>query len=123
MDKKTILVVDDDFGSREILADVLTDEGYTVVTAGDGYDALKKMQAWKHFDLCILDIRLPGMDGVTTLKMIKKTLPQAQAIMITGYSVEDLIKEALVSGAYTCLHKPFDFKEMLELVKKLLFTE
>ncbi len=120
MARKTILIVDDDPGIREILADTLTDEGYTVVTAEDGYEAVKKMRELKHFDLCILDIRLPGMDGVATLKMIKETLPQTIAIMITAYSVQDLIDQAMISGAYTCVQKPFDLKEILDLVNKLL---
>jgi len=120
MGEGKILVVEDESVTREILADILTDEGYTVSTAENGYEAIKKVENGERFDLCILDIKLPEINGVETLKAIKKIDPKIVAIMMTAYSVEDLIKEALKLGAYTCIHKPFDTNEVLEVIKKIL---
>jgi len=120
MGKGKILVVDDEPVSCEILADIFTEEGYTVSRAKDGYEAIKKIEEGEHFDLFLLDIRLPGINGVEVLRAIKKINPQVKAILMTAYSDEDLIKEGLELGACTCIHKPFDVKEMLNLVKKII---
>ncbi len=113
-----ILVVDDEPVTREIFGEILSDEGYTVVKARDGYEAIEKMQK-EHFHISFLDIKLPGLNGVEVYRTMKKVAPKTVAIMMTAYSVEDLIKEALELGAYTCIHKPFNINEILDLIKKI----
>ncbi len=120
MAKGKILVVEDGFATREILADILTEEGYTVATAETGSAAIKKVEKGELFDLLILDIKLPDINGVEVLKAIKKINPQIVAIMMTAYSVENLIKEALELGASTCIYKPFDIEQVLDLIKKII---
>lgn len=113
-----ILVVDDEPVTREIFGEILSEEGYSVVKARDGEEAIEKMQK-EHFHIAFLDIRLPDINGVEVYRMMKKLAPKTVAIMMTAYSVENLIKEALELGAYTCIHKPFDINEILDLIKKI----
>ncbi len=113
-----ILVVDDEPVTREIFGEILSEEGYSVVKARDGEEAIEKMQK-EHFHIVFLDIRLPDINGVEIYRMMKKLAPQTVTIMMTAYSVENLIKEALELGAYTCIHKPFDINEILDLIKKI----
>lgn len=118
MAKGKILVVDDESVTREILADILTDEGYSASIAKDGYEAIEKVESGEHFDLFILDIKLPGINGVETLRAIKKINPQVKTILMTAYSLENLVKEGLELGAYTCLYKPLEISELLKIIEK-----
>lgn len=113
-----VLIVDDEPVTREIFGEILGEEGYSVEKARDGSEAIEKMQK-EHFHVAFLDIKLPDINGVEVFRMMKKIAPKTVAIMMTAYSVEDLIKEALELGAYTCIHKPFNIDEMLNLVKKI----
>lgn len=118
MVKGKILVIEDEAVTREILADILTDEGYTVATVGNGSAAIKKVESGEHFDLLLLDIKLPGINGVETLRAIKKINPQVKAILMTAYSLENLVKEGLELGAYTCLYKPLEMSELLKIIER-----
>lgn len=113
-----ILVVDDDEDFRHILSDVLHDEGHNVITAQDAHEAIKRVRE-NGFTIIFMDIVLPDMNGVETYKVIKKMSPATVTVMMTGYSVEDLVKEAINEGAYNCLHKPFGMDEILNVVKKI----
>ncbi len=72
-----------------------------------------------HYDIIFLDIRLPDMNGVDTFEHVKTIDPRAVVIMMTGYTEEQLIKRAIGSGAYTCIHKPFDMEKVIALVEKI----
>ena len=119
MGKTNILVVDDLQSIRLTLGGILEDEGYNVVTAENGYQAIEAVRK-THFDVIFMDIKMPGINGVQTFREVKKIDPKATAIMMTAYSVEDLVKEALEEGAYTVIYKPFDIDRVIALIEELL---
>lgn len=114
-----ILIVDDEKDLAEITGELLEFKGYEAELAKSGYEAIEKASKTS-FDLCLLDIRLPDMNGVEVFLRIKEILPQMRIIMMTGFAVEDLIEEALKQGVYACIHKPFDMKRLLELIEEAL---
>ena len=119
MGKTNILVVDDLRSMRLTLGGILEDNGHNVVTVENGYQAIKAARD-THFDVIFMDIKMPGINGVQTFREVKKIDPEAAVIMMTAYSVEDLVKEALEEGAYTIIYKPFDIDRIIALIEKLL---
>ena len=117
--KTSILVVDDLRSIRLTLGGILEDQGYNVVTVDDGYQAIEVVRE-THFDVVFMDIKMPGINGVQTFREVKKIDPKAAVIMMTAYSVEDLVKEALEEGAYTIVYKPFDIDRIIALIEELL---
>lgn len=119
MGKTNILVVDDLRSIRLTLGGILEDKGHNVVTAEDGYQAIEAVKK-SHFDAIFMDIKMPGINGVQTFREVKKIDPKAAVIMMTAYSVEDLVKEALEEGAYAIAYKPFDIDRIIALIEELL---
>jgi len=119
MEKVSILVVDDLWSIRLTLGGILEDKGYNVVTAENGYQAIEATRK-THFDVVFMDIKMPGINGVQTFREVKKIDPEAAVIMMTAYSVEDLVKEALEEGAYAIAYKPFDIDRIVALIGELL---
>jgi len=117
--KTSILVVDDLKSIRLTLGGILEDEGHNVVLAENGYQAIEEVKQTP-FDLIFIDIRMPGINGVQTFREIKKINPKAVVIMMTAYSVEDLIKEALEEGAYAVVYKPFDIEKIVSIIESAL---
>ena len=117
--KTSILVVDDLKSIRLTLGGILEDEGHNVVLAENGYQAIEEAKGTP-FDLIFIDIRMPGINGVQTFREIKKINPKAVVIMMTAYSVEDLIKEALEEGAYAVVYKPFDIEKIVSIIESAL---
>ena len=118
MGKTNILVVDDLRSMRLTLGGILEDEGHNVVIAEDGYQAIEAVRK-THFDVIFMDIKMPGIDGVQTFREVKKIDPKAAVIMMTAYSVEDLVKEALEEGAYTVVYKAFDIGRIIAIIEEL----
>ena len=114
-----ILVVDDLKSIRMTLGRVLEDEGYNVVLAEDGYQAIEVAKQTS-FDIIFMDIKMPGINGVQTFREVKKINPQAAVIMMTAYSVEDLVREALEEGAYAVVYKPFDIENIVSIIESAL---
>ncbi len=114
--KMVILVVDDQFDDRETLKVILEGKGYRVAAASDGSEAIKMVRGG-HYDIIFLEVRLPDMNGVETFERVKAIDPSAVVIMMTGYTEEELVKRAISSGAYTCIHKPFDMEKVIGLVE------
>jgi len=119
MDKINILVVDDLRSSRLTLGGILEDEGHRVVLAEDGYQAIEAAKQ-SPFDLVFMDIKMPGINGVQAFREVKKTNPNAAVIMMTAYSVEDLVREALEEGAYAVVYKPFDMEHVASIIESVL---
>jgi len=117
--KLRILVVDDSEGFCRSTADILKMRDYEVATAYDGFKALELVKR-DVFDLVLMDIKMPIMDGVETFKKIKEMAPDTSVIMMTGYAVEDLIREALREGAFSALNKPLDFDEIFKLIERAI---
>lgn len=121
-EKGSILIVDNNVSLCKTMAMVLMRKGYTVVTARDGSEAIEKVDE-SSFDMIFMDIKMPLMDGVESLKRIKKTRPEAMVVMMTAYSVEELVQEALQEGAYGILYKPLDIEQVIALIESARHTE
>ena len=113
MNEKTkILVVDDEEIVRLSHLRTLASEHCKVVTVMNGRDALQAMEQ-QPFDVVLLDLRMPGMDGMSVLKTIKQKWPESEVIIITGYPAVDTAKEAVTLGAYDYLAKPVGPDEVI----------
>jgi len=117
--KPSILIVEDDANIRETLNTILQKEGYNTETAKTGREAIQKSKA-KFFNLALLDIKLPDMEGTKLLTTMHENLPKMMKIIITGYpSLENSI-EAINQGADAYIIKPVKPKELLALVEEKL---
>jgi len=119
MSKTNILVVDDIRSMRVTLGGILEDKGHNVVMVENGYQAIEAVKKTL-FDVIFIDIKMPGINGVQTFREIKKIDPKAVVIMMTAYSVEDLLKEALEEGAYATVYKPFDVDKIITIIEEVL---
>ncbi len=113
----SVLIVDDHAGMRRTLEDILDDEGYEVVTASTGTDAIETCKK-QRFDVILMDVRMPGLNGVETYRQIKNYSIGTRVIMMSAYSVEELKKEALQEGAIAFLQKPLDVEKTLKIIKQ-----
>ena len=113
-----VLIVDDDRDHAESLADVIEMRGHSVQLAYSGEEAIGYFRA-TDFDFVLLDVKLPGINGVDTFLELKKIRPAAQVMMMTGYSVEQLVAQAIEGGALGVLLKPFAATQVLELLSKV----
>jgi DNA-binding NtrC family response regulator len=111
-----ILVIDDEEVVRLSYLRALSAEHYNVATVKNGQDALQMMGAHP-FDVVLLDLRMPGMDGMTVLKMIKERWPESEVIIITGYPAVESAKEAVALGAYDYLAKPTGPDDVINAAK------
>ncbi|MFH1367678.1 MAG: response regulator [Elusimicrobiota bacterium] len=117
--KGIVLVVDDSENDRTLLTDILTSKGFRVVSAKTGAEAIDLAER-NDFDVIILDIRLPDMDGISVLEKIKEFKPASSIITVTGYCLDELIENIVSKGAYTCLLKPFDVELLLREINNLM---
>ena len=117
--RERILVVDDEENLLHFLSKLLKGEGYRVKTAETGAKALERVQR-SDFDLAILDIKLPDMDGVAVLRAFREVVPEANVVMITAYGSIESAVEAMKAGAYDYIVKPFRAEEILKVVHKAL---
>lgn len=115
----SILVVDDEVDTCRNLSDILTDLGYQVDVAHSGESALELVKG-KSYDLALLDLKMPGMDGLTLFREIKKLRAGTVAIIVTAYAGGSTKEEALAEGALQVLPKPVDFPQLLNLVAQAL---
>ncbi|MDQ7822636.1 MAG: response regulator [Candidatus Eremiobacteraeota bacterium] len=116
-----ILVVDDDPSMRDTVTVVLEDEGFDVIAAANGFEAIEKIKE-SSFDLLICDIRMAGMDGLETLAALRKSQPELRSIIMTGYASEEDPVRAIKLGVDDYLYKPFDAQEFLKSVRKSIET-
>lgn len=117
--KPRILVVDDEEVARKNLAHILSKENYTVSTAANGMEALKKM-AQSEFDVILTDFKMEKIDGMEILERTKTKFPETEVIMITGYATIDTAVEAMKKGAFHYIAKPFKLDEVREIVAQAL---
>ncbi|MBU7022942.1 MAG: response regulator [Theionarchaea archaeon] len=114
----SILIVDDDEGMAETLKDILEHVGYHVETARDGCTALEKVGNHP-YDAALVDFKMPGIDGLETVRRIKQVDFSIHLFMITAFPVENLEQNALKEGAQGVLYKPLDIEGILTLMKNL----
>ncbi|EFL53060.1 response regulator receiver protein [Solidesulfovibrio fructosivorans JJ]] len=120
MTEKTVLLVDDEAGLTAVLAKRLTARGLTVKTAGSGEEGLSILRDDKDIALTVLDINMPGLDGLETLKALKSLRPEVEAIILTGYPSVESALEGMRLGAYEFLSKPCDTEELYARVMEAL---
>ena len=118
-DKSKILVIDDEPGIREFLEIMLHKSGYLVETVADGLKAIDKIES-NLFDLAIVDIQMPVMNGIEVLKKINEKSPETSVIMITAYASHETAIEAMKLGAYDYITKPFKIDEIKLVIKNAL---
>ncbi len=118
---KPVLVVDDEPMVRNLLASALARSGADVVTAGDGQEALTKFE---ELGRCVIfsDIRMPGMDGLSLLRSVKRVAPETAVVLITGFGSEDITAEARAAGAADILTKPVTSDELERALKAALIA-
>jgi DNA-binding NtrC family response regulator len=116
-----ILVVDDDPGTCTTLKNILIRKGFRVGTANTGEGAIKAAQE-ERFGIIFIDMRLPTLNGLETYLAIKKINPGVVAVMMTAYRQEmsELVEQAIHNNAYTCLYKPLDMSNLLDLIEEIL---
>jgi len=117
MKKVKVLAVDDNEEFCHNLKDILEMKEYTVEIAYDGLSALELVRN-KSFDLVLMDVKMPAMNGVETFKRLKNIAPDTPVIMMTAYAVEELIREALREGAFGSIRKPLDFTALFDLMER-----
>ena len=122
MINKPILIVDDEKNIRLTLSQALETLGAEIDTAANGEEALTKLKE-KEFGLILLDIRMPGMDGMEVLRRVRDIRPDIRMIMITAYGTIESAVEAMKLGAVDFLQKPFDPDEVRELVSRVADRE
>lgn len=115
----TLLVVDDAAFMRMRCAKLLTDNGYKVVEADNGLQAVKQYQTHRP-DAVLLDITMPEMDGLSALREIRKLDPNAKVAMVTAMGQQSIVMEALKAGARDFVLKPFQTERVLATVRKLV---
>lgn len=114
-DAPSILVVDDEVDTCHNLSDILTDLGYQVDMAHDGARALELVRQ-KAYDVALLDLKMPGMDGLTLYRHLRQLRAETVAIIVTAYVTDQTAQEALSAGAWQVVAKPVDFSRLLGLV-------
>lgn len=114
-----VLVVDDDVDTRSNLTDILSEFGYEVETAGSGEAALELLRV-KSYDVALLDLKLPGIDGVTLSQKIRDENGDIVSIIVTGYAGEDTERRARDSGVWRVLSKPVNPRALLEHLDSLV---
>lgn len=116
MIRKKILVADDEPNIREIISELLREAGHRVAVAVDGLDAWEKMQM-EPYDLYVLDVFMPRLDGLDLIEKIRELQPMAVIIVITGFSSIDVAIKAIRKGAYHYITKPINADELIKAVE------
>ena len=117
--KSRILVIDDDEGIRKVVAEALKSDDYLVDTASNGKEAVEKSQT-NFYNLALIDIRLPDMEGTELLTSMKRTTPEMIKIILTGYPALPNAIDAVNKGAHGYLVKPIKMDELLRTVEQHL---
>ena len=120
-EKVSILIVDDETNMRITLSDILEDEGYKVSTAADGIEALDLCKS-SIYDVILMDIRMPGLNGVEAFYQIRQLQQGVRVIMMSAHSVDELKKAALKGGAIAFLPKPLEIESTLKLIEEAKIT-
>lgn len=116
---ESVLVVDDDDGVRKVLSSILSEKGYLVVAVENGKQALRASEK-EYFDVALIDVELPDINGTELLRKLKEKQPNIIKIIVTGFpSLENAIK-AVNEGADGFVLKPFDSEKLLETIRKHL---
>ncbi len=114
-----ILAVDDDENIRKVIVAILEDEGYIVESVGTAKEAIEKSKK-KLYNLALIDIRLPDMEGIALLTKFRETTPRMRKVIVTGYPTLQNAVDAVNKGADAYIIKPFDVKKVLKTIQEQL---
>ncbi len=113
-----VLIVDDDLNMRRTLRDIFEEEGFEASTAESGEQAVS-MCLEHDYDVVVMDVRMPGIDGLAAFREMRKRDCAVPVVMMSGYSVEHLIDEALAEGVVAFVQKPLDAAKVLFLIRSV----
>ena len=116
--KRCVLIVDDDRDHADSIADLVAMRGHEVVIAGSDEAGIERFRE-RDFDLVLMDVKMPGMTGVDAFFELRKLRPDARVIMMTGFSVEQLVDRAVANGAIGVLRKPLAIPQLLQAIETL----
>ncbi|MEN8690446.1 MAG: response regulator [Desulfobacterales bacterium] len=116
MDSAVILIVDDERLYGDVVAQRLKQRGFAADAVSSGPDALKRLEETNTIEVVLLDLKMPVMDGIATLQLIKKGHPLVEVVMLTGDATIDSAIEAMKSGAFDYLVKPFDIDQLIDKI-------
>ena len=119
---KKVLIIDDETDLQELIKDVLEEKNYQVFCASSGADGIL-LNEQKNPDLIILDLRMPEMDGIETLRNIRNADDSVIVVILTGYGCPDTIRDATDLNVSEYLSKPFGNSELLDIIDKALKIE
>lgn len=119
LDAPCILVVDDEPGARDSVRLIFEDLGYRVALAGNGNEAVTHAES-KHYDVILMDIGMPGIDGFEACRQIVESDPSAKIIIVTAHEISHCARRALMAGAFSLLSKPVEPENMVDLVDSLV---
>ncbi|MDY7038666.1 MAG: response regulator [Thermodesulfobacteriota bacterium] len=118
MNASFVLLVDDEVPFVETMTKRLTKRNLRVIMAFSGQEALEKLDKNRNLDVVILDVKMPGMDGIETLSEIKKSYPLTEVIMLTGHATVESAIEGMKAGAFDYLMKPCDLEQLMVKVEE-----
>lgn len=118
-ENRRILVVDDEPDIRDSVADILNEFGYDADTAGDGPEALSKIND-KDYDVALLDFKMPGMNGLALYREMRRVCPETSAILVSAYTGDGVAEEAISSGVRKVISKPVDMSDVIAQVDEEL---
>ena len=117
MDKPKVLIIDDEQDLCKLFERILTDDGYSVITAYNGIDGIKRNEE-HHPDIIILDLKMPKIDGIETLRNIRKTDKDVIVIVLTGYGSVETIRNSVDLNVYEYISKPFNTDVIKKVIKE-----
>lgn len=118
MSKPLVMLVDDEVPFVETMTKRLEKRNLQIISALDGQEALEKLDKNRNTDVVILDVKMPGLDGIETLREIKKTYPVIEVIMLTGHATVETAIEGMRLGAYDYLMKPCELEQLMFKVEE-----
>ena len=118
IDQTSVLLVDDNQDLLSTLSLILKRSGFNVDTAENGCSAVDKFRM-RHFDVALMDIIMPQMNGVEAFKQIKEIDPETKVILMTAYYEEELINTALIEGVHSAIYKPIDIAHVMDVIKEV----
>lgn len=117
MEALDVFIVDDDQDFAESLGELLESEGHHVNMVHSGKQALEQFPR-EHYDIAFIDVKMPVMNGVDTMIALREKVPDAKIVMMTGYSAEGQLQQAMANGALGRLHKPIDMESLAALITR-----
>ena len=116
MESAVILIVDDERLYGDVVAQRLKQRGFAADAVSSGLEALRRLEETNTIEVVLLDLKMPLMDGIATLQLIKKQYPLVEVVMLTGDATIDSAIEAMKSGAFDYLVKPFDIDQVIDKI-------